>query len=241
MNYSIQLYSVRDAMASDMGGTLKRIAEIGYKYVETAGFFDRSPEEFRAMIDKYGLKVSGTHTSWVALRDKYEETVRLHKIIGTDMVIIPNFDSSTREKLDTFIDFVNEVQPKLEKDGMRLAFHNHSREFVLTSYGECVHKELAERTNIDFEIDTYWAFNAGVDPIALLERLKDRIHYIHVKDGMKGTGKGKPLGLGEAPVADVYAKAAEMGLQMVVESETQDPDGLTEAKICFEYLKTLEK
>ena len=61
------------------------------------------------------------------------------------------------------------------------------------------------------------------------------------KEGMKGTGKGKPLGLGEAPVAEVYAKAVALGLQMVVESETQDPDGLTEAKICFDYLKSLEK
>ncbi len=241
MEYSIQLYSVRDAMAADMEGTLQKISEIGYKQVETAGFFDRSAEEFRAMIDKYGLKVSGTHTYWTALRDQYEETVSLHKTIGTDMIIIPNFDGSTREKLDAFIDFVNDVQPRLKRDGMRLAFHNHSREFVLTGYGECIHKELAERTDIEFEIDTYWAFNAGVDPIVLIERLKDRIHYIHVKDGMKGTGKGKPLGLGEAPVADVYAKAAELGLQMVVESETQDPDGITEARICFDYLKSLEK
>lgn len=241
MDYSIQLYSVRDAVQENMDETLKKIAEIGYKYVEPAGFFGHSADEVRAMLDKYGLKVSGTHTGWKALRDDYEGTVAYHKTIGTDMIIIPNVDASTREKLDEFIDFINEVQPRLKKDGMRLAFHNHSREFVLTSYGECIHKELAERTNIEFEIDTYWAFNAGVDPIAILERLKDRVHFIHVKDGMKGTGKGKPLGHGEAPVADVYAKAVELGLQMVVESETQDPDGITEAQICFDYLKSLEK
>lgn len=241
MDYSIQLYSVRDAVKEDMDGTLKKLSEIGYKYVEPAGFFEHSAEEVKDMLDRYGLKVSGTHTSWKALAEDYEGTVRFHKTIGTDMIIIPNFDGSTREKLDAFIDFVNEVQPKLECDGMRLAFHNHSRELVLTTYGECIHRELEKRTNIDFEIDTYWAFNAGVDPVAILERLKNRVHYIHVKDGMKGTGKGKPLGLGEAPVADVYAKAVELGLQMVVESETQDPDGLTEAKICFDCLKSLEK
>ena len=241
MDYSIQLYSVRDAIKEDLEGTLKKLAEIGYKYVEPAGFFGPDVKEFKAILDRYGLKVSGTHTGWTALRDNYEETVENHRILGTDNLIIPWMDCSTREKHDEFFNFIKEIQPRLKKDGIKLSFHNHSREFVLTSYGECVFKDLTEKTTMDFEIDTYWAFNAGVDPIALLERLKDRIHCIHVKDGMKGTGRGKPLGLGEAPVAAVYEKAIELGLMMVVESETQDPDGITEAAICFDYLKSLEK
>ncbi len=249
MDYSIQLYSCRDAMAQDMEGTLKRIAEIGYTMVETAGFFNHTAEEFRAMIDNYGLKVSSTHTGWQALNEEnYAETVRFHKVIGTRDVIIPNFGfGENREQLDSFIKFVNEVQPKLEADGMRLSYHNHSGEFIPTRYGAMVEEELAEKTNVNFEIDTFWAFNAGLDPVATLEKYKDRLHFIHIKDGFKGSdntssaAKGMPLGMGEAPVPAVYAKALELGIQMVVESETQKPDGLTEADICFKYLKTLEK
>ncbi len=249
MDYSIQLYSCRDAMKADMEGTLKRIAEIGYKLVETAGFFDRTAEEFKAIIDNYGLKVSSTHTGWQALdKDNFDATVKFHKTIGTRDIIIPGFGfGESREQLDNFIKFVNEVQPKLEAEGMRLAYHNHSAEFVPTSYGAMVEEELAEKTNVDFEIDTFWAFNAGLDPVATLEKYKDRLHFIHVKDGFMGadhtasTAKGMPLGMGEAPVPAVYAKALELGVQMVVESETQTPDGLTEAEICFKYLKSLEK
>ena len=72
-----------------------------------------------------------------------------------------------------------------------------------------------------------------------MERLKDRVRVIHVKDGFKG-GEGKPLGMGEAPVRQVYAKAAEMGVLMVVESESLKPDGMTEAKICYDWLKAQE-
>ncbi|MBQ8208267.1 MAG: sugar phosphate isomerase/epimerase [Clostridia bacterium] len=242
MDYSIQLYSCRDAMKENMEATLKKIAEIGYTLVEPAGFFDHTAEEFKAMIDNYGLKVSGTHTGWPALDDEnFDATVKFHKTIGTQNIIIPGFGfGENREQLEDFIAFVNKVQPKLEAEGMKLAYHNHSGEFIPTVYGAMVHKEIEERTNVDFEIDTYWAFNAGLDPVETLERLKNRVHFIHIKDGFMG-GKGKPLGLGEAPVAAVYEKALELGMQMVVESETQDPDGLTEAEICFKYLKSLEK
>ena len=96
------------------------------------------------------------------------------------------------------------------------------------------------RTNLDIEVDTFWAFVGMGHPIELLERLQDRIHVIHIKDGF-ADGRGMPLGMGEAPVADVYKKAKEMGALMVVESETLTPDGLTEARICIDYLRSQEK
>ena len=69
-----------------------------------------------------------------------------------------------------------------------------------------------------------------------MERLKNRIRVIHIKDGFIG-GEGKPLGYGEAPVAEVYAKAAEMGVLMVVESESLKPDGLTASVLNFSGLR----
>ena len=75
---------------------------------------------------------------------------------------------------------------------------------------------------------------------ALMERLRDRLKVIHIKDG-DAQGNGTPLGMGTAPVAEVYQKAIEFGIPMVVESETCKPDGMTEARICIEYLRSLEK
>ena len=94
-------------------------------------------------------------------------------------------------------------------------------------------------TNIDFEIDTFWAFNAGCDPIKVMDRLKDRIKLIHLKDGFIG-GVGKPLGQGEAPIKEIRDYAYEHGFGIVVESETITPDGMTEAKECIEFLKTID-
>ena len=239
-NYSIQLYSVRDAMKEDMASALKQIAELGYTAVEFAGFFDKSAEDVRAMLDEYGLKISGTHSMYTELRPSViMDTVKYHKAVGNTDFIIPGADLSTLEKLEDFVNVVNYAQPILAAEGIRLGYHNHSHEFVVQPYGSTIHAQIEQRTNVHFEIDTFWTFNAGLDSIAVLERLAHRIHVIHLKDGRKG-GYGIPLGQGDAPVADVVKYAEAKGLQMVVESETLTPNGMAEATACMDYLKSLE-
>lgn len=240
MEYGIQLYSVRDLTEKNMDEALRQVSELGYKFVEFAGFFGIPAEEIKAMLEKYGLKVSGTHTGWREIADHFEETVAYHKAIGNKNIIIPGGDFSDQTKLDALIDMINEFQPKLAAEGITLGYHNHHKEFLPNKDGSNIEDQLIYRTNVMLEIDTYWAYVGMKNPVALLERLKDRVKVIHIKDG-DAEGNGTPLGMGTAPVADVYAKAIEMGLPMVVESETCKPDGMTEAKICIEYLKSLEK
>ena len=97
--------------------------------------------------------------------------------------------------------------------------------------------ELENRANIMLELDTFWAFNAGEDPIAWMKRLhsEGKLSVIHLKDGFKG-GRGVALGEGEAPVAAVRALAEELGVTVVVESEGLDPTGREEVERCFRYL-----
>ena len=238
-DYGIQMYSVRDITKDNMEGALKALSEMGYKYVEFAGFFGLSAEKVVELLNKYGLKVSGTHTSIMELVNDYEGTVAFHKAIKNPIYIIPGHDLSTKEKLDQFIEDVNRLQPMLKAEGIEMGFHNHSGEFKPNQDGIIVYDELVARTGLLLEIDTFWAYAAGKDPIALMEQLKDRLRFVHIKDGYEN-GEGMPLGQGTAPVADVYKKAVELGIPMVVESETLTPDGLTEAQICYDYLKSQE-
>ena len=238
--YGLQLYSVRDAMKVDFEGTIKKVAEMGYSYVEFAGFFGRTAEEVKALLEECGLGVCGSHSSIDDLQpETIEETIRYHKAIGNENYILPSIPCSTEERLEESLRIINSAQPMLNAAGIRLSFHNHSREFESTLWGTTVYSQLELRTNIDFQLDTYWAWNANTDPVRVMERLGDRISTIHLKDGFKG-GKGKPLGEGEAPVAAIREKAIEMGVIMVVESETLDPSGLDEAQRCMDYLKSLE-
>jgi len=239
MKYGIQMYSLRDITGSDMEGALKAVAEMGYKTVEFAGFAGHSAEDIAAMLKKYGLECGGTHSVLNPLLTDFEGTMKFHQTIGNKLYIIPGHDLSTAEKLDTFIAQCNAFAPKMREYGIELGFHNHSGEFMPNQDGQIVHKELEERADIFFELDTYWTFVAGLDPVETLERLGERVKCIHLKDG-NAEGRGCSLGSGEAPVAAVRAKAMEMGIHIVVESEGLDPTGKEEVQRCMDYLKTLD-
>ncbi len=240
MNYGLQLYSVRDVAEKDIELAMKEVSQMGYSFVEFAGFQGKTPEEIKELLVKYNLGVSGTHTGVDQLTDEnFDETVRAHKVIGCENIIIPGTDLSTKEAVDSFIDRVNVLIPRLKEQGLRLHYHNHSKEFEPNEDGVIPEYELFNRTDIGLEIDTYWAFNAGKDPLQVLDEFKGRVSVIHLKDGVKG-GKGLSLGQGDANASAVRKKAIEQGLAIVVESEGLDPNGIEEVRRCIEFLKNEE-
>ena len=247
MNYGLQLYSVRDSAKVDYEETLRQVAEMGYTMVETAGFFDHPAEEIAGWLKKYGLTVCSTHTGIDKLLQDLDGQIAYHKTIGCHDVIIPSGRFSTKEETAALVENINRIQPILEREGMRLHYHNHSMEFRPNKDGQYVQEILAEQTKVLFEIDTFWAFNAGLRAIDVLEQYKDRIRCIHLKDGIpqnwndpESHAAGKSLGSGNAPIEEVRRKAIELGLTMVVESEGLDPTGPEEVRRCIEYLKSLE-
>ena len=82
MEYGIQLYSVRDLTEKNLDDALRQVSALGYRFVEFAGFFGHSAEDVRAMLEKYNLTVSGTHTGWQEIAERFEKTVAYHKAIG---------------------------------------------------------------------------------------------------------------------------------------------------------------
>lgn len=236
MEYGIQLYSLRDVAEHDLRAALAAVAKTGYKAVEFAGFFGHSAPEVRDWLAAYGLRVCGTHTPWQELTpDALPATIAYHKALGNSRIIVPGADLSTREGINAFVALANEAGPRLAAEGITLGYHNHTAEFLPNRDGLVPHDELAARTTLLFEIDTYWAWHAGRDPVALLERLAPRVPVIHLKDGL-ADGEGKPLGQGAAPLPAVLRAARAHGMEIVVESETLTPDGPTEAATCFTWL-----
>ena len=240
MEYGLQMYSVRDITGRDLKGALKQAADIGYKYVEFAGFFGNPAADVKRWLDEFGLIASGTHTGIDPLLNDYEGTVRYHKEIGCSSIIIPGADLSCQAKLDAFVANVNRLIPKLADEGITLGYHNHGHEFRANRDGSMIHEQLVYRTDLRFEIDTFWYYDqTGISAKGILERLKDRIDCIHIKDGFR-RGAGMPLGCGDAPVKEAYDTAKALGMLMVVESESLKPDGVSEARECFKYLRKQE-
>lgn len=238
--FGIQMYSLRDITKSDMNRALSEIARMGYKTAEFAGFFGYKSEYIKGLLDKYGIKAVATHTGYGDLVNNFAATVAYHKAIGCTDIIIPGASVYDRKGIEEFIENVNKWIPALKAEGITLHYHNHDGEFKTVADGFVPHDELAARTELKFEIDTYWAYVAGRDPIEVLEYYGDRVEFIHLKDGYADK-TGKSLGQGTAPVAAVLDYAVKTGKKIVVESEGLDPTGLEEVERCADYLKASGK
>ena len=212
--------------------------------MEFAGFGDSTAEEVRTYLAEFGLAVDGAHIGIKELLpEKIDQTIENMKTVGCKSVIIPAAKVNTMENMQIFLDQLAQALPKLREADIAVGFHNHDTEYLPNEDGVIPMRVLEEQTDLFFELDTYWAFHAGVDPVEEMERMGKRLRMIHIKDGIPSLGKdgGKPLGMGEAPVAKVYEAAVKKGLPIIVESETLMPDGPTEISVCYRYLKTLEK
>lgn len=240
--YGVQLYGLRDITQKDMRLALKTVADIGYKFVEFAGFFALSSATVRSYLDEFDLEVSSTHTGIDEITpENIDATVKYHKELGNKNIVLPGIWMDTRADLDRSVEVINFALPVLKKEGISLSVHNHFREFTTTEYGAISHKELEENTDVGFQLDTFWAFFAGKDPVKTMEYYHSigRLTMIHLKDGRMDQSS-KALGEGEAPVEAVLTKAIELGIPIVVESEGLDPTGAEENARCFEFLKNYE-
>ena len=177
----IQLYSVGDAMADDVAGTLSRIAEMGYEGVEFAGYHGFSGEELRELLDANGLECAGSHVRLKMLQDDaLEGTLATNRALGTDRLIIP---SAPRDDLEGTIRRMNAVHKRATDSGMRVGFHNHTGEFEMID-GVTKFDRIFGETPDDFlvQLDIGWASAAGQDVIALLRRYANRVETVHIKE-----------------------------------------------------------
>ncbi len=211
---SVQLYSVRDLIAGDRDGVLRRIAQIGYGAVEPYDPLD-DPKGFRRVAEDLGLGVSGAHA--IALVHQEPGPVfEAVATLGTDTVVLPagidENEFTTRDGLARAADLLNGLAAQAAGFGLRFGYHNHWWEFEPRIDGRHALEVLADLTapEVSFEIDTYWAAVGGAQVPDVLRRLGDKVSALHVKDGP--VVKGEPhtaVGKGAMAVPEILAASLE--------------------------------
>ncbi|MGX5680977.1 sugar phosphate isomerase/epimerase family protein [Schumannella luteola] len=210
---SVQLYSVRDAFAADPAAALARLAEIGFTTVELFGFVERA-DEFAALLPAAGLTASSAHASLVG-KDVVPVFEAAKKVGVTNIIdpFIPAERWQTSDDVVAIATELNRVAAIAADIGISVGYHNHAWELSTKIDGTTALEALADNLDpaVFLEVDTYWAFVGGVDPVGLLSRLGDRVRFIHVKDGEPtgDTARQQPAGSGEVPVLDVLAAAPQ--------------------------------
>lgn len=250
----VQLYSLRDEAAKDFPGVLKFVAEVGYQYVEPAGFWNLRPTEFKKMLSDLGLKMISSHSPWCR-KGNIGEAMEIADILGLDKVVCgygPN-DFADLNAMKRTADEVNYIGEILKKNGFTLFQHNHDFEFQRID-GKLKYDIFRELLSVEvkLELDCFWSTNLGVeDPVAMLKHYAKDTILLHMKDGVseqRVAGNNMvngilerhieltPLGTGKLPIADLIKAAPAQTQAVIVELDTCTIDMKTAIRQSYEFM-----
>ncbi len=243
----LQLYSVRDEMKADPLGTLKKLSQMGYKYVEHANYVDRkfysySAKEFKKVLDGLGLKMPSGHTVFTSkhwdeskkdFTDVWKYTVEDAATCGQKFVISPWLEEDRRKTSDDlkrFMELFNKNGALCQKSGMKFGYHNHDFEFSQKLDGQQVFDLILSNTDpklVMQQLDIGNMYNGGADALEIVKKYPGRFESWHIKDEIKASGghekfESTVLGTGIVPVKDILAiaKSTAGDTHLIIEQES---------------------
>lgn len=264
----IQLYTVHEAMEEDPAGTLKKIREIGYGEVETAGFGKLSAKQFRQLLDAAGLACPSAHLQFDinnlgatfedahALGAKYAASGSLHSLaVDSKPAATASKSGMSLDEAKRTAELANRIGEAAKRAGLQYAYHNHDAEFADLGTGDVAFDLLLRETNselVKFEIDCGWMVFGGRNPVDYFKKYPDRFPMIHVKDFLAPHGGnaaaggaemlGTELGHGVIDYKPIFAAAKKAGLRHYF-AEQEAPfsrmNPLQAARANYDYLHSL--
>ena len=262
----MQLWSVRNQIEADPAGTLKALAEMGYKQIELMD--TRQIEKLKPIADDLGLKINSSFMLWTTLTGNWDlvphekdQTYSFDKILeeangaGLSHLVFGYLMKGERDTLDHWkqrCDELNEAGIKAKEAGIQLCYHNHSFEFGPIER-EIPFEILIDRFDpkmVQFELDVFWASIGGYDPVQLTERIVDRIGLLHLKDKLVETpvifdeGKVpekafKELGNGVVDLPTIIKIAEKAKIKYCFVEQDHSPDPLKSVRESVEYMQQL--
>jgi sugar phosphate isomerase/epimerase len=241
----VQLYTVRDLMERDFEGTIARVAQIGYKEVEFAGYFGHAPADVRAILDRNGLTSPAVHTGSIEA-EAWKKSLEAANGIGHKYIVVPWVPQERRMTLDGWkqvaADF-NRAAETARAAGVQFAYHNHDFEFVKMD-GRIPFDVLLESTDpklVQLEIDLYWIIKGGQDPLTYFARWPGRVPLVHVKDSMGAPAHNMvDVGQGSIDWKRIFAKQDQAGIKHFFVEHDQPPQPFEDIAVSYRYLKALE-
>ncbi|NLO05215.1 MAG: sugar phosphate isomerase/epimerase [candidate division WS1 bacterium] len=184
---ALQLYSVREEMAKDFKGTLRRVADMGYEGVEFAGLFDNDPEEVGDLCEQLGLGIAGAHVQINQIQEfELQATMATMIALGNDFIVVPWLPEEYRDSVEAWKRTANVFSASVEKvtqQDLELGYHNHKEEFMPLE-GEIPWDVFMENTRLEVfgQLDVGHCLRAGQDPLLYLQKYPGRYLTVHVKD-----------------------------------------------------------
>ena len=258
-NIGLQVYTLRDLIAKDAAGTMKQVAEAGFKQVEVYGFPNADPM-IKGATDA-GLKISSSHFDSECVLNPSDEgysdfmkIVEKAKETGLSHLVVPYLGDGYRKTADDWkktADRLNKAAAKSRAAGIQLAYHNHNFEFIPMDDGTTGYDIFMKEFSPDmmFEVDLFWVKVAGLDPVTLLKKLNGRVSQLHLKDlkdGIKTPEFGgvpgdafKEVGNGVMNWEAILKIANTIGVKNCHVEQDQSPDPIASIRESIAYLQKL--
>jgi sugar phosphate isomerase/epimerase len=264
----IQLYTVKDAMQTDPAGTLKKLRQIGFGEVETAGFGKLSARQFRQLLDDAGLSCPSAHLQFDldrldsafedahSLGATYAVSGSLHSLVaGSGSAVAASKPTMSLDEAKRTAEVASRIGERAKRAGLQYVYHNHDLEFAAQGGGAIGYDLLLQNTDpglVQFEIDCGWMVFAGHNPIDYFKKYPNRFPMIHVKDFLAAHAgsaaadaavmRGAELGRGVVDYKPIFAAAVRAGLRHYF-AEQEGPfermNQLQAAQVAYDYLHSI--
>src|SRR3989454_7871018 len=240
----LQLYTVRHQMEKDFEGTIARVAATGYREVEFAGYFGRSPRDVRALLDQHGLSAPSSHVSLAP--EQWRAALDAAPVVGHRYLVIAWIPEGERRTLGDYkraAERLTRAATEAKAAGLQFAYHNHDFEFAPLD-GKLPYDVLLAETDpklVQLEVDLYWIVKGGQDPLAYFARWPGRFPMVHVKDSA-----GPPdhriveVGAGKIDFKKIFAQSDQAGIKHYFVEHDEPADAFASIRASCEYLKRLE-
>jgi sugar phosphate isomerase/epimerase len=237
----LMLYTLREESAQDFEGVLRSVAEVGYEGVELFDLHGFAASEVRSWLDALGLEVAGRHAGLDAIHTSLPELAAELAVLGSDRLTLswiepPASDAEARAAVAT----IAAAAQRVGDAGLRFGVHNHWAELERFEGGSVLDSLLElPADELWVELDLGWAWEAGVDPVELLERARGRSPLVHVKDfRARGTREFCPVGDGAVGYDRVLPAAIAAGVEwLLVEQDETEGSGLDAVKRSFDAVQ----
>jgi sugar phosphate isomerase/epimerase len=242
-----QLYTVRRELEKEFEGTLARVAGLGYREVEFAGYFGHTPKEVEDVLARHNLVSPAAHVQLADLRGSLQTMIEAAHVIGHEYLLLAWTPPEERKSLDDYrrlADLCNRAGEQTKRAGVQFAYHNHDFEFA-TVEGRVPYDLLLERMDselVKLELDLYWIVKGGASPLDYFKKYPGRFHLLHVKD-MDATPRHyfTEVGRGVIDFKSIFANAERAGVKHYFVEQDETPGSPFDSlKISMDYLRRLE-
>ncbi len=251
----LELYTVRDQLVHDLPGTLKTVADIGYKEVEVYDLYRRTPAEFSRLLEADGLTAPSGHYTTQHIRSGWQKHIDDAKTMGLQYMVNAILEPEERKSLDDYkrlAELFNRAGEQTRKAGIQFCYHNHNFEFK--RYGNTTaYDYMLEQLNpklVQFEMDCFWVTHAGKDPVAYFKKHPGRFPLLHIKDLKAGHPASQELdarmglfaevGRGTIDWKRIFAAAPQGGVKhYFVEQDYCERSPFESIQISYDYLHHL--